>query len=600
MRLAPGEAARITFTPADFPQLTIRNPDLWWPHEMGAQNLHRLRMEFRAGGAASDAEEVQFGIREFSSGLDDQGRRVFRVNGKRLLIRGGGWTRDLLLRDNDEREENELRYARDMGLNALRLEGQMMPDHFFETADRLGLLVMPGWACCSYWEQWDQWSDQDYEIAGQSLRDQVRRLRNHASVFVFVYGSFYAPTPRAEQEYLKVFREENWPNPVLAAATDRETPDGGRTGIRTPGPYDYVPPSYWLLDQSGGASGFAMEASPGAAIPVRESLERMLPDGAVWPINENWNYHAGGGRFGDLNVFTRALEGRYGLAAGLDDYVRKSQAMAYEGERAMFEAFRRNRNTSATGVIHWLVNSGWPSLIWHLYDYYLRPGGGYFGVKKANEPAHAQYSYDDASIVVVNSSPRALPRQRVTARVYDFDLTERYSRSETVDVPEEGMVRAFTLPAIDDLSRTYFVRLTLESAGAVVSSNFYWLSTQPDVLDWSAADSRRTPLSAYADLKDLQKLPAVRLQMEWQSGEDGANRVDRVTVTNPSPHLAFGVRLTVRKPSTGDDIAPVYWSENYFELMPGEKRELTATYPAKLLGGESPSIQADGWNVRGN
>ena len=77
--------------------------------------------------------------------------------------------------------------------------------------------------------------------------------------------------------------------------------------------------------------------------------------------------------------------------------------MAYDGERAMFEAYGRNKY-AATGVIQWMLNNAWPSLIWHLYDYYLVPGGGYFGTKKAMEPLHVQYDYDDQSVAVVNDT----------------------------------------------------------------------------------------------------------------------------------------------------------------------------------------------------
>ena len=56
----------------------------------------------------------------------------------------------------------------------------------------------------------------------------------------------------------------------------------------------------------------------------------------------------------------------------------------------MFEAFGRNKY-EATGVIQWMLNNAWPSMIWHLYDYYLRPGGGYYGTKVACEPLHVQY-----------------------------------------------------------------------------------------------------------------------------------------------------------------------------------------------------------------
>jgi exo-1,4-beta-D-glucosaminidase len=76
--------------------------------------------------------------------------------------------------------------------------------------------------------------------------------------------------------------------------------------------------------------------------------------------------------------------------------------MAYENIRAMFEAYSRNKYTS-TGVIQWMLNNAWPSMIWHLYDYYLRPGGGYFGAKIALEPLHPLYGYDDHAIYVVSS-----------------------------------------------------------------------------------------------------------------------------------------------------------------------------------------------------
>src|SRR5213079_1885343 len=133
------------------------------------------------------------------------------------------------------------------------------------------------------------------------------------------------------------------------------------------------------------------------------------------------NYHAGGERFTTVNVFTDGLNRRYGQASSLDDYERKAQAMTYDGQRAMFEAYARNKYTS-TGVIQWMLNNAWPSMIWHLYDYYLRPGGGYYGTKKACEPVHVQYSYDDRSVVIVNDRPEGVKGLKVMARVLDLDL----------------------------------------------------------------------------------------------------------------------------------------------------------------------------------
>jgi exo-1,4-beta-D-glucosaminidase len=598
VQAAPHESSRVEFTAADYPQLHVQNPKLWWPYGLGPQNLHRLHVEFETGGQVSDSRDVEFGIREVSSELDARKHRLFRINGKPILIRGGGWSSDMLMRYDDEREENEILYARDMHLNTIRLEGKMMNDHFFETCDRMGVLVMPGWCCCSYWERWRNWKLQDYPLAGESLRDQIRRIQNHPSVMAWLYGSDESPNTEAEAVYLKVLREESWPNPSLSSAADRTTKLSGPTGVKMPGPYEYVAPNYWLQDdRRGGAFGFNTETSPGPAIPVEESLAQMLPKEHLWPIDEFWNFHAGGGAYRNVRIFTDALEARYGKAKDLRDYVLKSQLMSYEGERAMFEAFGRNKY-KATGVIQWMLNNAWPSIIWHLYDYYLRPGGGYFGTKKANEPIHVQYSYDDRSVVVVNSTYRSFPKYKVTAKVYNLDLTEKFSKTAAADIGEDSATQVFALPRIEGLSKVYFVRLTLESeSGKRVSSNFYWLSTQPDVSDWAHSNGRYTPIATYADFKDLEKLPRAGVKVTSRTEQKGAEQVEHVLAQNVSPALAFFVRLRMMKGQDGGEVAPILWEDNYFELLPGEKRELTAIFARKHLGGAKPSIKADGWNV---
>ncbi len=598
VKIAPQDSTRVAFAPSDYPQLNIDHPKLWWPYPLGPQNLQQLHLEFESGGRVSDQQEVQFGIREVTSELDSQKHRLFKINGKNILIRGGGWTPDLLLRSSPERDEQEILYARDMHLNTIRLEGKMMNDHFYESCDRHGVMVMAGWCCCSFWERWKEWKPEDYTLAGNSLRDQIRRIRNHPSVLAWLYGSDESPTGQAESVYLKTLQEEQWPNPYVSSAADRTTEGAGPTGVKMSGPYEYVAPNYWLLDQEhGGAFGFNTETSPGPAIPHIESLREMLPKEHLWPMDEFWEYHAGGGQFKDVKVFTAALEGRYGKAETLEDYLRKSQVMTYEAERAMFEAYGRNKYTS-TGVVQWMLNNAWPSLIWHLYDYYLRPGGGYFGTKKANEPLHVQYSYDDQSVVVVNSYYRAFTAYKVTAKVYNLDLTEKFSKTATLDVAPDSSTRVFVIPQIDDLSKVYFVRLQLEdSAAKQVSSNFYWLSTQPDVSDFAASQWYVTPIKTYADLTGLQKLPEVKLKVNSRPEQKGDEEIDHVTLENPTTGLAFSIHLQVLKARDGADVQPVIWEDNYFELMPGEKREVTATYKRKLLGGARSHIKVDGWNV---
>jgi exo-1,4-beta-D-glucosaminidase len=181
--------------------------------------------------------------------------------------------------------------------------------------------------------------------------------------------------------------------------------------------------------------------------------------------------------------------------------------------------------------------------------------------------------------VVVNSYYRSFPSCKVTAKVYNLDLTEKFSRTVTVDVGSDSSTPVLTIPPIEGLSGTYFVRLWMnDNSGKSVSSNFYWLSTQPDVSNWARGSGRFTPIEKYADLTALESLPEPRLTVTSRKEEKGADEVMRVKVRNPTPRLAFFVHLTIQKGKQGEDIRPIYWDDNYITLWPGEEREVTATY----------------------
>jgi len=585
--LGPAERTTVRFTPEEVPELNVAHPRLWWPYRLGSQDLHTLVVDAEVDGAPSDHQEVRFGMAQVSSELTAKGHRLFKVNGRPILIRGGGWAPDMLLRRDPQRLEAEFRYVREMGLNAIRSEGKPESDAFYDLADRYGILVMAGWCCCDHWEKWEEWDDEDRRVATASLDDQIVRLRNHPSVFAWLNGSDNPPPAGVEQAYLEVERKREWPKPVLSSATAKPAASGP-SGVKMNGPYDYVPPPYWLTDtRGGGAHGFATEVGPGAAVPPIESLKRMLGADHLWPIDAVWDFHAGGGQFKDLTLFSQALEARYGKATGAEDYARKAQALAYEGLRAMFEAFGRNKYAS-TGVIQWMLNNAWPSTIWHLYDYYLRPGGAYFGAKKACEPLHAQYSYDDRSVAVVNDTNTAASGVKLRVRVLDLDLTPRFTREAAVDVAADGVVRALTIPALPDLTPTYFIRLDLaDAAGKPIGSNVYWLSAHDDVLDWEKTDWYHTPVKAHADLTALARLPATTLSVSKR--DEGS--ATRVRVENTGQALAFQVRLKLTR--GGEEVLPVFWDDNYFVLLPGESREVGVAYPP----GGPTAVSAEAWNA---
>jgi exo-1,4-beta-D-glucosaminidase len=325
----------------------------------------------------------------------------------------------------------------------------------------------------------------------------------------------------------------------------------------------------------------------------------MLPPEHLWPIDAFWSYHAGGGPFQHLDIFTEALTRRLGAAAGVEDYARKAQLMAYDGERAMFEAYGRNKFNS-TGVIQWMMNNAWPSMIWHLYDYYLRPGGGYFGAKRACEPLHIQYSYDDRSVVVVNNYFQERKGLQASAEIYNLDASKKFALQASLDAAPNASTRVLTLPAPDGLSPTYFARLSLEdAAGHTVSRNFYLLSTQADTLGEpkEGSDWYYTPTRQFADFTALAQLPPAELSVSAASESKGKEATTRVRLENPGRALAFFVRLKVTAGAGGEEILPVLWEDNYVSLLPGEKREISARYAPELLRGATPVVEVEGWNT---
>ena len=623
VKLQGGETRSISFLAKEFPPLRVKNPKLWWPAPLGPQNLYRLTMRFLMGKEVSDEQQTRFGIREITAELNgpspqpgkmyhigsskivetDTRPLLFRVNRKKVLIRGAGWTPDLLLRSSPQRLRAQFDYVRDMNLNAIRLEGKLDNDDFFDLADQMGILVIAGWCCCDKWEKWGTWNARDLEIATASLRSQILRLSSHPSLMLWMNGSDFAPPANVEQAYIKVLQELRWPNPYVSSASAMPTSVTGASGVKMTGPYDYVPPSYWLEDTNryGGAFGFITETGPGPAIPLRGSLEKMIPPNHLWPIDDVWNFHAGAGSdFKDLNHFNEAMKAIYGAPSGLDDYIKKAQAMAYDGERAMFEAYTRNKYRS-TGVIQWMLNNAWPSVVWHLYDYYLQPAGGYFGAKKACESLHVQYSYDDRSVVVANNLYSESPSLTVKAALYDSDMQEKFSRTATVNAAADTIEKAFVIPEISPAPKVSFLALTLQNgSGEVISSNFYWLPAKLSTFDWDLEHTNQhayyTAVTEYEDLTALNNLRPVRLETSAAVENSAQGDLVRVRLHNPSRDLAFQVSLGVHDGDREDQILPVLWQDNYISLQPNESRVVVARYaPGKL--GSNAELRVGGWNI---
>ncbi len=609
--LAPGETRTLTFTPETDPGLVLKHPRIWWPVGMGDHPLYDLRLTATVDGALSDQASTRFGIRSVSSRLTAQGYAQFFINGKAVLIRGAGWAPDLFLRDDPTRLEAEFSYVLNLGLNTIRTEGKLEAEGFYDLADRDGIMVLAGWECCDKWESAAKtggapWDDGDRKVAAASMASEARLLRSHPSVIGFMIGSDNAPPPAISKLYVDTLREARWPLPIIAAAVPQGTAETGPSGMKMEGPYSWIPPSYWYAEKLGGAFGFDSEVSAGASIPRLEDLRRMMAPQeleALWKYPEMRQYHASAAWsvFATLAPFDQALAARYGAPKSLEDYVAKAQLDNYDNVRAQFEAFnaRMDAPNPATGVIYWMLNNAWPSLHWHLYDYYLNPAGAYFGARLANEPVHIQYAYDTRAIQLINHTLSEERGLGAIVRMRDFDGHVAYERRlQGISLAGNSTRQLLTLPPPEGLSRTYFVELELTSAhGDRISRNVYWLAAASDVLDWEHSNWYLTPLTHYADLTSLQLLPTTTSEVQATLRHGASGDIATVTLSVPSTasQVAMFQHVTIRSAAGGEGVLPILWSDNDVTLWPGESVTLTARF--STLNAAAPVVEVSGWNV---
>ena len=611
IHLAPGESQTILFSPKSDPALDLKHPQVWWPVGMGGHPLYRLEMNAAVDGAISDQASATFGIRSVTSHLTQDGYLQFVINGKPVLIRGAGWAPDMFLRDDPKRMEAEFSYVRNLGLNTIRSEGKLEDSRFYDLADRDGIMILPGWECCDKWESaaktgGEPWDAADEKVAAASMASEARLLRNHPSVIGFLIGSDNAPPAAVARIYVDTLHAEDWSLPIVAAATPQGTAETGPSGMKMDGPYEWVPPAYWYADKLGGAFGFDSEVSAGAVIPRMEDLTRMLSPQeleALWKYPQIRQYHASAAWsvFASIEPFDTALAKRYGAPRSLEDYVAKSQLENYDNVRAQFEAFNAHMDAAkpSTGVIYWMLNNAWPSLHWHLYDYFLNPAGAYFGARMANEPVHIQYSYDTRAIMLVNHTLNNERGLRAVIRVRNLDGSMPYERRlKNIDLAGNSARELATLPAVAGLSRTYFIELELAAAsGKPISRNVYWLSAQTDELDWEHSNWYLTPVTRYADLTPLQSLPTATSEVRATVRHEGAEDIATVTLTVPpsSKAVALFQHVSIKRFAGGEPVLPILWSDNDITLWPGESLTLTARFATRVAA--KPVVEVSGWNV---
>jgi hypothetical protein len=592
VEIAPHSSRKISFDPNDYPALHVAHPRLWWPNGYGPQNLYEMHLRFQQGLETSDARNFQFGVRKITYSVPDSENLTISVNGVRIFIRGGDWGLDEgLKRIPRERLEAEIKMHQLANMNLIRnWVGQSTGEDFYELCDKYGMLL---------WDEFfqpnpsDGPNPDDLPTYMANVRDKILRYRNHPSIAIWCARNEGFP-PKEIDDQLRILMAELEP-------TRRYQPSStSGAGVNSGGPYRWrTPHEYYVFSEA-----FKTEIGS-SSIPTVESLQGMMPQKDWEQIDDDWAEHdlARGASAGD--TYPKTLADRYGKITNMADFVRKSQLANYESYRAMYEGRNAKLFNPSTAIITWMSNPAQPSFVWQLYHHDLEPNSALFAVKKSGELIHVQLNEQDGDLMVINNLPTLLKGATAHVEVYNLAGEKKFEKDFEVSGPPSSAIDLGAIDPVDndwhwpeELSTSvHFLRLELKDAsGKLISQNFYW----------RGAGGPHIPAAELDNLQAMNSMKTVALKARATEEVAEGNVKVSVTLTNPGPGIAVMTHLQLRrgKPASTPEqaitqrVLPVYYSDNYVSLVPGESRTINIEAAQSELKGESPLVTIDGWNVQ--
>ncbi len=585
LKLFRGETKEICFTPEEFPQLTIKNPRLWWPIFKGNPELYELKLTVSIDGKVSDEIKTRFGIREITSDQNTPDKsRQFYVNGKKLFIRGTNWIPEGMLRTSDERTYAELRYTKQSGINLIRMWGGGIAesDYFFQLCDEMGLLV---WQ--EFWMTGDTKHPQDKDLYLSNVEATVKRLRNHPSLVYYVSSNESTEMPGAKDLIMKLDGTRGY---QMQSECD---------GVHDGSPYKQVNPMQHYentaSERGSRVDGFNPEyGSP--TIPTVETLREVMDEKDLWPINkEVWDYHDGGG-FHLMSTMYTDLTNHYGPSSSIEEFATKGQAVGAMNSKSIWEVWNYNKfgygDRYASGLLFWYHNCPVSQVCARMWDYSLEPTASLYHTQNALEPLHAQFDYLKNTVSVYNDYYQAFKDYKVAAEVYDLNSKKVWSKSQKIDIPEDGVVNdVFTIDFPQNITQVHFIKLRLfDKKGKEVANTFYWRSNDK----YEGRKTLTGPTSS--GFEDLSKLKQVQLKTRYKAYQEGDRHFIKAEIKNPSSTVAFFTQLQL----LGQDKKPVrpsFYTDNFFSLLPGESKTVIIETATDDMPSE-PTFVVKGWNIQ--
>ena len=558
----------------DFSPITMTNPKLWWPNGYGDPNLYTCHISFTPDGAAlSDTVQFKFGVRQYSFSTAG-GSLIISCNGQRILARGGNWGMDDAMKKwNLHRLEAQVRYHKKMNFNIIRdWIGMTDREPFYDFCDRYGQMV---WS--DFWLPHDadgpkRIDDKPNYIA--NMQDKIYRVRNHACIVLWCAQN------ETEASYFPECRTALTNFHTILDGTRMVLNSSGTGPVHSGGPYTYTSPTNIVAV----IKGFHTELG-GQAPPSFESMSAMLPAESQWPMSNNgWSFHDWCVLNANPKNYTDAMTSLFGTSSSLKEFCMKAQIMNYDNYRAYLEGLQVKRFNGATGLLLWMSNPVWPSLVWQPYDYYLEGTGGMYGAQKGSEPIHVMYYGSGTyNVSVVNNTMSPLTDYSVSARTYNIDGSKVWEKTAAVTVAADAINSNVLGSGITaGASVPYFLDLKLKDAdGKIVSKNLYWVPN-------SGSNIGAMLTMAKATLKQAA---------DATISKTGAEYTISFQVINSSAVCAIACRLLLTKATSGARILPVHYNDNYFCLAPGDTQSVEVKFDDVDKGEENPKLCITGVNV---
>ena len=199
-----------------------------------------------------------------------------------------------------------------------------------------------------------------------------------------------------------------------------------------------------------GRPGWGFRTEIGTAVfTTFESFKKFMPKDSWWPQNDMWDLHFFGPKAANANPerYFKMIGDNYGKPTGIEDFCRKAQLVNLESNKAMFEGWQDHMWNDAAGIMTWMSQSAYPSFVWQTYDYYYDLTGAYWGVKKALEHVHIQWSYADNSVKVINTTLDDMKELKAKATVYNLQGKEmvKYAQQTTADAKANSATKFFDM-----------------------------------------------------------------------------------------------------------------------------------------------------------